>query len=425
MAKDGSALAQGYTDGDGDQGRAASSRGEGSDAKSRGAAGVGEDEVHLDPAAEGRAGLGLRRQPSKLASQTGVADGSGLRNVRVHHLEGYTTDILALQRLPIARAHVAFIVADVGSSSEKDGDSGGGSELQIADSDAMTSTILLRQLREELGVPTELQVVTQMSDVLTRRLVDQQPNLLDAMCAADDEAEVPGVGGSSLLVFHRNYLETTALSVATHSHLIWSTLRMILYPIGGGDIHLMPASACMREDERSPFPAGSKVALSFWDLAERVSQLNLGVLIGWRRAHRRTSGEGDRPLRAHSTSGDLGHLAAELTTAGLKSVGSLLAGHQNVGAMASRLRESSRGSKGGEMEVELNPPNKGRRLLWCDKDELLVLASRESQAGRLAGSGSSHVGPGGDPPPAIPPPVLTPVPPPVPPQEEPLESLEA
>ena len=80
MAKDGSALAQGYTDGDGDQGRAASSRGEGSDAKSRGAAGVGEDEVHLDPAAEGRAGLGLRRQPSKLASQTGVADGSGLRS---------------------------------------------------------------------------------------------------------------------------------------------------------------------------------------------------------------------------------------------------------------------------------------------------------------------------------------------------------
>ena len=80
---------------------------------------------------------------------------------------------------------------------------------------------------------------------------------------------------------------------------------------------------------------------------------------------------------------------------------------------------------GGETEVELNPPNKGRRLLWCDKDELLVLASRESQAGRLAVSGSSHVGPGGDPPPAIPPPVLTPVPPPVPPQEEPPESLEA
>ena len=88
-----------------------------------------------------------------------------------------------------------------------------------------------------------------------------------------------------------------------------------------------------------------------------VHQLHLGVLIGWRRAHRRTSSEGDRAAR-HSTSADLGHLAAELTTAGLKSVGSLLGGHQNVGAMASRLRESSRGSKGGEMEVELNPPNK-------------------------------------------------------------------
>ena len=39
----------------------------------------------------------------------------------------------------------------------------------------------------------------------------------------------------------------------------------------------MSASACMREDERSPFPAGSKVALSFWDLAERVSQVSKEV----------------------------------------------------------------------------------------------------------------------------------------------------
>ena len=123
------------------------------------------------------------------------------------------------------------------------------------------------------------------------------------MCGADAEADVPGVGGSSLLVFHRNYLETTALSVATHSHLIWSTLRMILYPIGGGDVRLVPASACMRVDERSPFPASSNVPLSFWDLAERVSQLNLGVLIGWRRAHRRPPGRG-APVRRHSTSGD-------------------------------------------------------------------------------------------------------------------------
>ena len=406
MAKDGSALSQGL-DGYWDEGQASASRG-----GTKGAAGVGEDEVHLDPAAEGRTGLRGRPSKSKLASQTGVADGSGLRNVRVAHLEGHTTDILALQRLPIARADVAFIVADVGSASEMGSASGGGSELQIADSDAMTSTILLRQLREELSVPAELHVVTQMSDVLTRRLIDQQPNLLDAMCGADAEAEVPGVGGSSLLVFHRNYLETTALSVATHSHLIWSTLRMILYPIGGGDVRLVPASACMRVDERSPFPASSNVPLSFWDLAERVSQLNLGVLIGWRRAHRQPPGRG-APARHHSTSGDLGHLAAELTIGGLKSVGSLLGGHQNVGAIASRQRE--RGSK-SKMELELNPPDKGRRLLWCDKDELLVLASQESPAKRQAGSGSSRVGLK-DPPPAVPPPV----PPPVPP----LEPLEA
>ena len=60
-------------------------------------------------------------------------------------------------------------------------------------------------------------------------------------------------------------------------------------------------------------------------------------------------------MRRHSTSGDLGHLAAELTTAGLKSVGNLLGGHQNVGLIASRQRE--RGSK-SQMELELNPPDK-------------------------------------------------------------------
>tara|TARA_B100000768_G_C11169005_1_gene327855 strand:- start:232 stop:576 length:345 start_codon:yes stop_codon:yes gene_type:complete len=108
MAKDGSALSQGR-DGYWEGGQASARRGE-----TKGAAGIGEDEVHLDPAAEGRTGLRGRPSKSKLASQTGVADGSGLRNVRVAHLEGHTTDILALQRLPIARADVAFIVADVG-----------------------------------------------------------------------------------------------------------------------------------------------------------------------------------------------------------------------------------------------------------------------------------------------------------------------
>ena len=66
--------------------------------------------------------------------------------------------------------------------------------------------------------------------------------------------------------------------------------------------------------------------------------------------------------------------------------------------------------------------NQRRRLLWCDKDELLVLASQESHAKSQGGSGSSRVGPR-DPPP-VPPSVPPPVPPPVPPLE-PLELLEA
>jgi hypothetical protein len=70
MAKDGSALAQEASEGYWDNGRDAATRG-----ATTGAAAVGEDEGHL---------------------------------------EGHTTDILALQRLPIARADVAFVVADVG-----------------------------------------------------------------------------------------------------------------------------------------------------------------------------------------------------------------------------------------------------------------------------------------------------------------------
>lgn len=170
---------------------------------------------------------------------------------------------------------------------------------------------------------------------------------------------------------------------------------MILYPIGGGDVKLLAASACMRFDERSPFPASTNVPLSFWDIAERANQLNLGTLIGWRRAHRRT-----RPPnggRRHSNLGSAADFGA-LAVGGLKRVGHLVGGNQAVQRTASNTNSSKM------FNVELNPTDKGRQLLWCDKDELILLASQGGHAGSQVGSSSSH-GDQGDPP-RVPPPVL-------------------
>lgn len=45
---------------------------------------------------------GLRRQWKRPRAEVHVAEGGALHHLRVRHLEGYTTDMLALKRLPIA-----------------------------------------------------------------------------------------------------------------------------------------------------------------------------------------------------------------------------------------------------------------------------------------------------------------------------------
>ena len=323
------------------------------------------------PAAGGNDGLGGAR-PDELGS---------LNNITVRHLVGYTTDLVALRRLPIARASVAVIVADV---DDRDASGYGGSELQIADSEAMTSTILLRRLRDELceddSDTLPLRLVTQMSDVLSRRLLDQQPDLLDAV-PHDDSIEATLSAReetSAALIFHRNYIETTALSVATHSGVSWSTLRMLLYPFGGADIELVPVASCMVPAERARLnnhpmmgQEGGRPMLSFWDLAERVRELDMGVLIGWSRVtSRKLTGGSRRAEAASQREGSVrggGGMGVSGRAGSMKRSGSR------------RAHSTSTGAHNVPMDhVELNPANKAAFLPWGPEDELLVLKEQKA-----------------------------------------------
>ena len=94
--------------------------------------------------------------------------GAGLRNVQLNHVVGFETDYLALSRLPVRRADLALIIADAVQPPGLATSSW--SQPQMNDSGAMTSSILLRRLRDEVTAglegaerPPPLQVVTQLA----------------------------------------------------------------------------------------------------------------------------------------------------------------------------------------------------------------------------------------------------------------------
>jgi len=273
----------------------------------------------------------------------------GLANCTLIHVYGYTTDERAMRRLPLARADAAVIVAD---ANEDDVEALGGAELQIADSESLTSTILLRRLRTEIeqtvpGAP-QLTIVTEFVDLLTRRLLERQSSLITSApkapavgarngmqramtglnrggAAAQTRVAAPSAasgaptptiisphGESSTrgslgtpratgrpaesmvqsVVFHRNYIETTALSLASHSNTSWVTVQMLLDPFSGQSIKSVPVEAAVAVVPPSPSShenkggdGGSGAALySFSELSDTLVGQSLGLLIGWRRA---------------------------------------------------------------------------------------------------------------------------------------------
>jgi len=109
-------------------------------------------------------------------------------------------------------------------------------------------------------------------------------------------AGADGAGPSNAVqsvVFHRNYIETTALSLAAHSSTSWTTVQMLLDPESGYAIQsvrieeavpvgAVPSGAVPKQ-RAAAFATG--MSYSFGDLSDHLVGLGLGLLIGWRRSH--------------------------------------------------------------------------------------------------------------------------------------------
>ena len=132
--------------------------------------------------------------------------------------------------------------------------------------------------------PAQLQVVTQLADVLTYRLLTKTPGLLNTQSSVDSNC-------ADTLSFHRNYMETTTVSVAANNADAWSALRTLIYPAGGSDLITIPVANAVPVGKLLPTPAmaarlAAEKGLSFWEIGELVRQLGLGVLVGWHRVQR-------------------------------------------------------------------------------------------------------------------------------------------
>ncbi|KAH8074761.1 hypothetical protein JL721_2334 [Aureococcus anophagefferens] len=233
-----------------------------------------------------------KRRRELLAVQT-------LENLRVVHHVGYPTDAAEIERLPLSDADVALIVADI----DDDIEGHGGSELQIADSEVYTATFLLRAQCEDVPI------VAEFSDVLTMRLLKQQPDILRSLQFAtldtlDANAPVKALYRAG---------DVALLGVYDARQMRQAKIRA-----DGADAYVRPAE--LRVDGRQ---LGER--LSFIQLAERVRIQTGGLLVGWRRA----DGKGETEAAFRGSAGD--------------------------------------------SEPSLNPANKHEKVTWGTDDVLLVL----------------------------------------------------
>ena len=214
-----------------------------------------EDEAGVSPRSRSAPAVSVAMQQEGGQAQVTEAD-EGLVNLRLKHIIGFATDDGALKRLPFARAIAAIVSADVDTEDV---------DTQITDSEVITSAHLLGSIyqahaskeyrRTGIRCPP-LTVLVEFNDVLTKRLVETQPGLvqperdpfLDG--AAGDSYEnldaAPGVapaasfaelsvstagavrattGCIEVLPFHRQYLETSALAISANSHASWVMMR--------------------------------------------------------------------------------------------------------------------------------------------------------------------------------------------------------
>ncbi|KAH8059746.1 hypothetical protein JL721_9163 [Aureococcus anophagefferens] len=237
---------------------------------------------------------GLALDGSKLA----IVEEPALANATLEHLVGFPTDKTQLKRLPLTRLEAAIVMADEASDKRATG----GSELQLQDSETVTSTVLLRDLHERLvkhGLATNtLTIVPQLLDILTARVFATNADILeeraettyDSSDSEDDYERLPDAKpdatfapiGKTLIV-HRNFLETAALTSSALSEFGVQTIRALL----GLDFRLgrhAVGEPCLRALDAADV-LGERVA-SYGDAADAVRRRTGGVLLGWSRLRR-------------------------------------------------------------------------------------------------------------------------------------------
>ena len=109
------------------------------------------------------------------------------------------------------------------------------------------------------GAPP-LTIVTQVVDVLTQRLFEMEPGLLEPRSS---RATPPSWGGNAVqeppevesIVLQRNQLEVATLTVAAMRGASWSAIRRLLDADSGTDITSFYAHQCLSEEELVDPPA--------------------------------------------------------------------------------------------------------------------------------------------------------------------------
>jgi len=226
-------------------------------------------------------------------------EGLALSDVEIHHHIGNGTRREDLERLPIDTATSAVVLADIGHVSRRRGganalDAGGGEELQITDSETIICVEQLQQLRAGVAVKVKqpLVVVAEVLDILTFRLFQRDAQLL----ASDFPA---AAAACRVTPFHRKQLESSALCAST----LMPSLGMFLEALVGLTVTRRGRHDILRCSVVS-FPVEKFLGLengtdgrgagaiaeglgshSYRELAQRASEKDLGVVLGWVRPH--------------------------------------------------------------------------------------------------------------------------------------------
>ena len=219
-------------------------------------------------------------------------DDIGLRNVTLDHVVGFATDVSQLRRLPLATLEAAIVMADIDQNAVQ---STSGAELQLADSETITSTLLLRDMHERCRAKgkaeSPLVIVPQFLDVLTTRVFKRHPGLLEeesdanAMVgedSSDDDAAAPGsaFGVGRTLCVHRNFLETAALTSSALSIYGAMALRALLgldealgrRAVGPPRLRVVRCDACLERPSIRP--------RAFDDLNDAVRRKYGALMVG-------------------------------------------------------------------------------------------------------------------------------------------------